>query len=848
MSKFYLPCGLLCIVAIQLFASTSAERINGDLIIGAAIPVHKNSNDSCNEINYEGLAVSEAIRFAVEEINKDDKLLGALTIDRKLGFDIQDTCDSSEKAKDIAYAYNGVHRNYKEGTPGQEIPVSVVIGEFKKRSFEALKLLNFEKIPQISYAADNARLKPDGINDDEVSGLLSAYPEDVSKGKPVASILGKMKAEYTTLVAKGDQRGKKGLKVIQDLLSKAGLCYSEGGLVSSVPEIEKAVQDLSMKKHAKIAVLHLDEEDTSAALMEAEKQNLSDITWISTQSVKEIMGATSSVSEQTNGMIYLQSQSLDPQGFEGYITNREMNSKNQSLWMKEAMQEQGAEKHCTESGKALTPDQTDACQNAKEQVVKEILKYSTTAAYAIDAVYIIANGLQESMVSQKRSSLFESMRKLDFQSPLTKSKIKFNEDGQAVAMAFNIYNVQGNESSGVRHVKVGSWKRGNDPAMKLDMGKVQFKEGSEMVPVSKCSRDCLPGEGIEYPTTGPKCCWTCVPCPNLTVSNASNSKCFKCAEHQAANPQQTECKDFRLLHMKFKNPVSEFAIFLLTVGLLFTFFSMFIFNQNKDCEVMQMAGNGTMQIMLVGIIIVFASSVVLMFKPTAISGIVYTAILNIGLTVVMAALISKTWLFSRSGAGSKGFVVGLLLVIIDAAIIAIGFYLEKVSLLYDDTDHWDVKYVECSLFRGYAFWLAYGYVVVLSVLINFFNCGVPNVEGRFGEYKWLCLTSCCFYAIAFLYITSFWAFPLLQKIEAGLILTICHCFVILIAYIYPKLHMVLFMEREKMQDVAKSEKSPLFFEDDEEAPAHSPTSGIDVFKNRIVQLNVESDDGKSSER
>ena len=217
----------IIVVALVVASSVEAEREEGELIIGAVIPISKNENGTCKGFDYEGLAVTEAIRFAIKEINKDDKLLGDLTINKKLGFDIQDTCGSTEKEKDIAYAFNGDRRNFRQKKPGLKKPVSAVIGEFKGASVEAMKLLNFENIPQMSYAPLNARLRPDGLDTADISGLLSVYPEDASKMKAVASMLQKLAVEYTTLIASKDIRGKKGGNLLQKLLGNLKMCLSD---------------------------------------------------------------------------------------------------------------------------------------------------------------------------------------------------------------------------------------------------------------------------------------------------------------------------------------------------------------------------------------------------------------------------------------------------------------------------------------------------------------------------------------------------------------------------------------------------------------------------------------------
>ena len=849
----------ICLLTAIVSGSARADREEGDLLIGAIIPISRSENGTCKGIDYEGLAITEAIRFAIEEINKDDKLLGDLTVSRKLGYDIQDTCGSTEKEKDIAYAFNGDRRNFKPSRPGLKKPVSAVIGKFFSKSVEAMKLLNFEQIPQVSFAPENARLRPDGLEAKDIKGLISVYPEGLTKMKAIASVLEKLKVEYTTLIASKDERGEKGGKLLQSLLINSKMCLSDINMAKNDDEVKELVRELKRKPLAKIVVLHCDINDAMTAIIEAARLNISDILWISTVSMKGKMKQLLPVIAQASGMIYVDIANPDPQAFVSYMENKGKNFLNESSWMHKALKHEGGNEKCGQNSTGLTRDEQNKCNEAMDKIKTNIKLHSKTACYAIDAVYSIARGLQSMIVKGASSSkLLDNIKALSFQAPLTQSKVHFNSDGQAISQSLVIHNIQGNLT--LKEVTVGNWKRENDPSLDINMGIMRFKQEKKKAPISKCSKDCMPGEEIIFPKKGPKCCWSCKRCPNSTVSNATNSKCFKCKENQTPSPQQALCYEFKQAHMEVKNPVSEFTLFLFTVAFLFLLFILFIFNQNKDCEVMKMADNTTMQGLLFGVVVVLASSVVLMFKPTFPGCITYAALFNVGLTIILGALLTKTWLFRKIFYGHKeettaccsrpGLFVVSFLVLIQAAVLGIGFYKENVVIIFEDTDKWDVKYIECSYFRGIVFWVSYGVNIIISVLINFFNCGVPNVEARFGEYNWLCVTSCCYYGMAFFYIISFWAFPLLQKIEVGVVLTVLHCFLFLLAYCYPKLHMVLFMNREEMEEKAKLERVELLYkydEDDEEA-IQPPLSGVEVFKNKVVQLNYEPDSDKASSK
>lgn len=826
---------VLSLLLLQSIAS-NADRKDGDYIIGAILPVHNATGGNCTEIDYQGLAVSEAIRFAVEEINSDHKLLGKLTVKRTLGYDVRDSCGGIEAEKDIAYSFNDALRKHKTSPAASPKPVVAVISQFQKRSAEVVELLKFEGIPQLSYDSANANLLRDGASDKELSDLLSMYPEDGSKARVIADVLEAMKVEYTSIMTKDDARGRAWLAEMKKSLDKLDRCYSNDMLMKSSNDVKRGILMLGLNRNAKVAAIYGGNDDDLVAFKEAKLLNMTGVVWISTSSWRERLDELRPYARQVEGMVTVETNKPDPQGFKAYIADDSKALLKNSAWYKEALAKVGS----------------------KATLRAKLLKYSDAAAYAIDAVYTIAHGIQAQLMANKTSStLLAAMKKLDFQSPVTHSNIKFTQNGNALAQSFLLFNMQGNTSSSMQSTRLGTWKRGNEPALALNEVIMTWKDGSKAMPVSKCSRDCLVGEENVYPSNGPSCCWRCQKCSNLTVSNATNSQCFECPKEKTPNPLKTRCVVFKQIFLRISNPIAEFAIFLMVIGILFTLFCMFILNQNKDCGVVKLADNETMQVLLLGTLFVLISIAPLLLKPSVNVCMAYFCAFNVALTIPLAALLTKTWLFracfynsddslKASVFGARpGFFVGLIVLLLQIGAICAGLFMERMTLMYDDTDQWDTKYVECSSFRGYAFWFTYGFNMALSILINFFNCGVPDVEARFGEYNWLCVTSCIYYVVSFMMIVICFSVDLVGRVEGVIVVTVLHAYVFLFAYIYPKLHMVLFMDKDKMTEKtgpSKPEHAHLMYREDEDEElmqmvAHA--GGGDVFKQKNMHVRVQ---------
>eukprot|EP00794_Sanderia_malayensis_P008714 gene8714-9645_t len=842
--------------------TVAADQTDGDYIVGAILPIRTKYNGTCSQVNYEGIAVAEAIRFAVAEINSDHKLLGKFTTDRSLGYDIRDTCNSIEKEKDIAYAFNEAKRKSRN-TPGLIKAVSIVIGRFTKESLSVMRLLNFEQIAQFGFDKNNVNLQQIGLKSEDANNLLSTYPEDQSKSNAIVSLISSMKFEFTSFIVTDNGKGRAFLRQFQHDFKKANKCYMRNKLVKSEDDIKNEVAEIAKNSNVRVVVLYGDKKDELVAIEEFARLNITRVIFISSNSWK--LDEIKNYASQVEGMISVASDTPDVNGFSNYLEDENKPILSDPELLKEVLKQMGAKGKCAAVNATLPTDKS-TCRKIRKTLIEEMMKYKTSIAYTIDAVYAFANGVQ-SMLNQpanktKKLSLTESMIGLDFQSPITRNRVQFNQDKNAMAQSFSLHNMHGNTSLELKTVEVGNWKRDKEERFSIKKALLKWKDGRKKIPLSKCSHDCVQGEQIQYPKNAPMCCWSCLACPKNTFSNMTNSNCSRCPALHTPNAEKSKCHAFQQSHLTISSPLAEFAMFLMVIGLLFTLISMFIMNQNKECKVMKVADNETMQILLFGCLLILLSSLILLFKPTVNICIIYACAFNIALTIPLAALITKTWAFhsvyynddgsmKQSCFGSRpGFCVGVIILLLHVLLLGVGLYYEGVWIYFEDTEKWNVKYIECSLFRNYLFWLSYGFNIALSIFTNVLNCSVPNVEAHFREYNWLCLTSCVYYTISFIYIIDFFALELLTRVEVAIVITVLHAFVFLLSYILPKLHMTLFMNERMMEELSGKkhhEKEPLMVIDiddygNDEAlmqmVAHA--GGGDIFKQKkkMVQTKV----------
>ena len=110
---FVLNYMLLSVVVVSygyasLLGSTSEDRYYqpGDITLGALLTLHhSNSDGECNDFSSQGLGQVEAMKFAIDTINRNPRLLQNLT----LGYDIRDYCTSTLNA--MKHTYDFVRKN-----------------------------------------------------------------------------------------------------------------------------------------------------------------------------------------------------------------------------------------------------------------------------------------------------------------------------------------------------------------------------------------------------------------------------------------------------------------------------------------------------------------------------------------------------------------------------------------------------------------------------------------------------------------------------------------------------------------------------------------------------------------
>ena len=253
---------------------------------------------------------------------------------------------------------------------------------------------------------------------------------------------------------------------------------------------------------------------------------------------------------------------------------------------------------------------------------------TTTWAYEIDAVQAASHAfdsiyrcpLDHSNLSQVTclpkennilsTNVLRALAKIQFQG-LTGS-ISFNKNGDSLrSAAYDIVNLQFVPGSTPTLRKVGTWDRVFKERLQLKRDLIVWKNGSKVVPTSRCSDLCPPGTR-QCPIVA--CCWECIQCPPGSVSAGySSTNCTECAIDEKSNHDNTKYEALPLDNLTLKDGRGIALLVTAGIGVSLTLFTFGVFLKNRHTPVVKSSEPGLCYIYLFSILVTFSAAGLLTF-------------------------------------------------------------------------------------------------------------------------------------------------------------------------------------------------------------------------------------------
>ena len=560
--------------------------------------------------------------FALRQINSNDKLLANITI----GARIYDTCRSqtigADRAKDII----------KSTLVDDTKPLVGVIGPFKSDvSIAVANLLRIFEIPQISYGSSSAELS----NKELYGNFFRTVPPDSFQAKALVDVILYYGWNYVYAINSYGNYGQKGMELFQQVALEAGICIAAHKTLPSLPTGEDYRAALRTATDppfgsANVIVLFTSQTDSAGLLSAAKESGITHLRWLGSSGWSNRVDVAKDNEEIANGSLTVGHRDGDVEGFSDFLMNlnRPLGNDSNNSWFEEVLQ---SVLNCTVSSSPSQTSLKSVCKN-NDSLPRDL--ELAPVRVVVNAVYAMAYALSDlhKEMCPGSSSICEGMRKqlqrrnligylknVTFPDSALELNVTFNEN-QEMEGEYSIINFQQRPNDEWRYVRVGSWRslknssQGIAGKLLINGSLVSWGNAKRHPPASFCSEQCDFAQVKKPKTINPQCCWDCERCGNNEVIVANT--CRPCDVGYSPDANLTQCLKLELSYVKWTSPLSATLAALGSVGLIAALMTCAFFVKYRHHSVIKAAGKELCFLILIGILMIYASSFLWLAKPT----------------------------------------------------------------------------------------------------------------------------------------------------------------------------------------------------------------------------------------
>uniref|UniRef100_K7FZD7 Metabotropic glutamate receptor 2 n=1 Tax=Pelodiscus sinensis TaxID=13735 RepID=K7FZD7_PELSI len=782
----------------------------GDLVIGGLFPVHEkgSSAEECGQINeHRGIQRLEAMLFALDEINRDQRLLPGVT----LGAHILDTCSKDTYALEQSLDFGtptpwssrwilSAHIS-PDGSYAihDEVPMAitgVIGGSYSDVSIQVANLLRLFQIPQISYASTSAKLSDKSRYD----YFARTVPPDFYQAKAMAEILRFFNWTYVSTVASEGDYGETGIEAFELEARARNICIATSekvGRSMNKKTFDSVIKALLQKPSARVVVLFTRSEDARELLAAGQRINVS-FTWVASDG----WGALENV-------VAMEWAAPPIQEFAVYFRNLHPYNNSRNPWFREfwehkfqcSFHRQDCSRHSLKTGK---------------------FEQESKIMFVVNAVYAMAHALHNmhQALCPNTTRLCDAMKPVNgrrfykdfmlnvkFDAPFrpadTKGIVRFDRYGDGIGR-YNIFNYHRAEGR-YRYQKVGYWAEG----LTLNTSLIPWAQAA--VPVSQCSDPCKKNE-MKSMQPGDMCCWICIPCQPYEYL-LDEVTCMDCGLGYWPNGTLNGCYELPQEYIRWKDVWAIGPVTISCLGFLSTLFVFGVFVKHNDTPIVKASGRELCYILLTGVLLCYSMTFIFIAKPSTEVCTLRRLGLGTSFAVCYSALLTKTNRIARIFSGVKEgvqrprFISPTSQVVICMALISCQLVIVVIWLLVEtpgtgkETEP-DKRYIvtlKCNN-RDSSMLISLTYNVLLIILCTVYAFKTRKCPENFNEAKFIGFTmyTTCIIWLAFLpifYVTSsdYRVQTTTMCISVSLSGT-----VVLGCLFTPKLHVILFQPQKNV--------------------------------------------------
>ncbi|XP_056466445.1 extracellular calcium-sensing receptor-like [Gadus chalcogrammus] len=786
----------------------------------------------------QGFRQAQTMAFAVDEINRNSKLLPNIS----LGYSLYDSCVKlgiSFRAALSMTSGRGEPFQLNESCYGYP-PLLGIVGESTSTHTIAISsILSLYSLPMVSYFATCSCLS----DRKQFPSFFRTIPSDAFQVRAMLQILRRFGWTWVGLVISDDDYGRHTAQSFQSDLAKSGggcLAYLEVlPWGHEVAEIKKIVGRIK-KSTSRVVTVFAHTSNMLDLMEEVVKQNVTGLQWIASEawSTAKVLH-TPSYMPFLAGTLGIAIRRGEIPGLRDFLLtirpdNDTLSTQDNTLvkqfweqifrckfvsgWME--MEGQIQERLCT-GNELLRNKDTEFLDLSNLRPEYNVYK----------AVYALAHALHEHLQCVPGSGPFKGqscarlqglepwqlvyyLQRVNFTTDFG-DQVSFDENGDVLPI-YDVMNWRWLPDGSTVVTNVGDVKEMAAKVidLNLDEAKIFWNFESKKPPRSVCSESCPPGTRIAIKKGEPVCCFDCIPCSDGKISSGT--------EDFWSNIQRDQC-----------GPKSkEFLSYMEPLGISFTTASLFgallctivlgIFTRHRTTPVVRANNSELSFLILLSLKLCFLCSLFFIGKPRLWTCQLRHAAFGISFVLCVSCILVKTMVvlavFKASKPGGDGSLkwfgvmqqrgTVVFLTLIQAA-VCITWLVSSSPAPHENTEYYsDRIVVECLVGSRVGFGVLLGYIGLLAILSFLLAFLARNLPDNFNEAKFITFSTLVFCAVWIAFIPAYINSPGKYADAVEVFAILASSFVLLLALFGPKCYIILLKPEKNTKKALMGRGSP----------------------------------------
>ncbi|CAL8353002.1 unnamed protein product [Lota lota] len=796
----------------------------GDIILGGIFSFHGNWKTveltyahrplplQCTSLNFRSFQYTQAMLFAIEEINNSTDLLPGMT----LGYKIYDACSSNAHSVRVALALTDVS---EDTTSMSEKPCSgsvpAIMGETSSsRCMAIATVLGPFHIPLVSHFATCACLS------DKVRypSFLRTIPSDYYQSRALAQMVKHFGWTWVGAIRSNDDYGNNGMGIFTDIATQLGICleYSISFFRTDPPEQKQKIIETIKGSTSKVIIAFLTHMDMDELIKEFAHFNLTGYQWVGTESwISDSQIAIAKGHYILDGSIGLAIRKAHVTGLREFMMDvKPLNSSGNKLFTEFWETTFGCTfNHIKQTGENLeqctgSEDLTGIKNSFHDMSLMPIFNNVYKGVYAVAHTLHNILGCGEmcsNIIASDPQVILQHLKKIRFKTK-EGEEVYFNENGDPAAK-YDIINWQTKKDGSVEFVTIGLYDASlpEDKQLNLDNLTLTWANNSKQVPVSVCSGTCALGTRKVLQKGRPVCCYDCIPCAEGEVSNTTDSiTCVRCHPEFWSNERRDGCEKKETEFLSYTEIMGTILTLSSLLGACLTATVALIFFRHRNTPIVKANNSELSFLLLFSLTLCFLCSLTFIGRPSDWSCMLRHTAFGITFVLCISCVLGKTlavlMAFKATLPGSnlmKWFgprrqrIVVLAFTFIQV-VICVVWLTANPPYPFKNFRHFKDKIIlECALGSPIGFWAVLGYIGLLALLCFILAFLARKLPDNFNEAKFITFSMLIFCAVWMTFIPAYVSSPGKFSVAVEIFAILASSFGLLFCIFIPKCYIIL---------------------------------------------------------